>query len=172
MPPSESNVIISWYKLTLFAMLKKYWFLVAIAVVMTFLFLRGGGYEGGGPLSSVSPTATPAKAKYKAPGVTKYPTPLPSVSGYSEAVKQYEGRRIQFDQYCQANPVSSTYKNGTTIMLDNRSGDPRIVQVDGKSYNLAGYGYKLVSLSSTTLPQTYTLNCGSAVNVGKILLQK
>ena len=91
---------------------------------------------------------------------------------YTTLVKQYEGRRIQFDIYCQAIPKNVTYKNGTKVMFDNRSGDARIITIGGVQYNFPGYGYKVLTLSSNTLPKTLLLSCGAAVNVGQILLQR
>lgn len=62
-------------------------------------------------------------------------------------------------------------KNGTSIMLDNRSGDARTFAVGGVFYSIAGYGWKVVTPSSKTLPATMYLDCGSARNVGTIMLQ-
>ena len=91
---------------------------------------------------------------------------------YGDAVQKYGDKRIQFDMYCQANPVNSTYKNGTAIMLDNRSGDARTIAVNGVHYVLGGYGWKILTLSSKVLPATWAVDCGSARNVSKILIQK
>jgi len=91
---------------------------------------------------------------------------------YTALVKQYEGRRIQFDMGCQAIPGQATFKNGTKVMFDNRSGDARIITIGGIQYNFAGYGYKILTLTSKTLPSNILLSCGAAVNVGQILLQR
>ncbi|TSC90938.1 MAG: hypothetical protein G01um10142_188 [Parcubacteria group bacterium Gr01-1014_2] len=93
------------------------------------------------------------------------------IQTYSVAVAQYEGRRIQFDERCQAEPVEVTYKNGTSIMIDNRSPQEKTIKVGDQSYNLPAYGYRILTLSSSTLPNSLSLNCGNAVNVGRILLQ-
>lgn len=116
----------------------------------------------------VQPTATvqPVVNKPKAPSAQT------AAQTYTNLVKEYEGRRIQFDINCQAIPSNVTYKNGTKVMFDNRSGDARIIIVGGVQYNVGGYGYKILTLSSPTLPKTLLLSCGSAVNVGQILLQK
>jgi hypothetical protein len=109
---------------------------------------------------------------------TRHRAPLPlstksSAAAYSTAVKQYEGRRIQFDMYCQAIPTSLVFKNGVSLMLDNRSGDARTITIGGTPYYLAGYGWKVVTLSvsASQLPKTLSINCGSAVNVSHILLE-
>ena len=119
-------------------------------------------------------SATPTPTVTPKPAVKK-----PPVSGtaqqtlaYSEVVKQYVGRQIQFDANCQAIPTQTTFKNGTSVMFDNRSGDARTIKIGDVSYVFPGYGYKILTLSSSTLPKTLNLNCGSAVNVGSILLQK
>jgi hypothetical protein len=102
--------------------------------------------------------------------IKKTPAPTPAKS-YSDTVKEYEGRRIQFDERCQVVPQSPTYKNGTSIMLDNRSASARSVMVGGTKYDLTAYGYKIVTLSSLSLPKELAVSCGSSGNVGKILLQ-
>ena len=91
---------------------------------------------------------------------------------YTQLVAQYVGKRIQFDARCQAIPNNVTFKDGTQVMFDNRSGDARTITVGGTKYQFAGYGYKVLTLSSGTLPKTLYLSCGAAVNVGQILLQK
>lgn len=105
------------------------------------------------------------------PVATKKPSTVTQSQTYTQLVKEYEGRRIQFDINCQAVPSSSAYKNGTKIMFDNRSGDARTITVGGVQYNILGYGYKILTLSSQTLPETILLSCGAAVNVGQVLLQ-
>jgi hypothetical protein len=62
-------------------------------------------------------------------------------------------------------------KNGTSVMLDNRSGDARTFAVGGVFYSIAGYGWKIVTPTSKDLPATLYLDCGSARNVGTLLLQ-
>ena len=95
----------------------------------------------------------------------------PSPEDYTVLVAQYEGRRIQFDINCQAVPGTISYSNGTQVMFDNRSGDARYITVGGVSHYLAGYGYKILTLSSNELPKIILLSCGAGVNVGQILLQ-
>ncbi|HVZ11043.1 MAG TPA: hypothetical protein VG941_01300 [Candidatus Paceibacterota bacterium] len=93
-------------------------------------------------------------------------------SSYTNLVAQYKDARIQFDAHCQAIPATVSIKNGTKIMFDNRSGDTRFITINGVSYRFPGYGYWIIPLTSTALPKTLTLNCGSAVNVGTIMIQK
>lgn len=91
---------------------------------------------------------------------------------YSDAVKKYADRRIQFDAYCQGLPKNPVFKNNTSVMFDNRSGDARWITLDGVRYNFPGYGFKIITLSSAKLPHTVNVDCGSAQNVMTILLQK
>lgn len=121
---------------------------------------------------TVSPTPTPTP--FAKPIVKKSPVSgtAEQTQAYSEAVQQYADRRIQFGINCQTIPAQTTFKNGTSVLFDNRSGDARIIKVGDVSYSFPGYGYKILTLSSFVLPKTLNINCGSAVNVGSILLQK
>ncbi len=94
-----------------------------------------------------------------------------STKSYTELVKEYEGRRIQFDERCQVTPQNPTYKNGTSILLDNRSASARSVMVGGTKYDLVAYGYRIITLSSSSLPKELAVSCGSSGNVGTVLLQ-
>jgi hypothetical protein len=146
------------------------WILLGVAVVGAgWVTLKGDGYMPGD--LQASPTTSPSANAAKA-------TPKPSVKGtpfnsatYSQYVQQYGNRRIQFDASCQASPKSVSVANNTSLMLDNRSGDARTVTVGGVAYALPGYGYTFVTAKSSTLPKTLTINCGSSVNVGTILVQ-
>lgn len=152
-------------------MIKNRAFLLVVVVLLVALGYWLMGKEGrfAGDMSpSSSPSSSPAP-KAQAGGAKDSPA-APSKS-YTELVSEYDGRRIQFDQNCQAIPNGVTFKEGTSIMLDNRSGDPRTIKVGDKSFDLQGYGYWITTLSSPTLPQELFVSCGSAVNVGKILLQ-
>lgn len=91
---------------------------------------------------------------------------------YSQLVAEYADKRIQFDERCQAIPGNPTYKNGTSVMFDNRSGDARYIKIGDATYLFGGYDYKILTLSSPTLPKTLSMNCGAAINIGGILLQK
>lgn len=158
-------------------MKKIYWALVVIAVIAVVGYFKMGskslpyvGYQGA---SSPSPSSSPVKTVYK-PKAKSAPTSN-SDSGtamaYTDLVKQYTDRRIQFDDNCQTTPSAPTYKNNTSILLDNRSATARVVSVNGVKYQLGGYGYKVITLSSTTLPREMSVDCGSRYNVGRILLQ-
>lgn len=153
---------------------KRMWWYVLGVLVVVILFvvlarqnaIAPSGYPTASPSASVSVSASPT------PRHTVTPAPTAGIPvSYNEALVQYVNRRIQFDQYCQAIPSSTVFKNNTTIMLDNRSGDARTVAVGGTQYYLTGYGWRIVTLYSRTLPKTDYLDCGSARNVGTILIQ-
>ncbi len=90
---------------------------------------------------------------------------------YAQALATYADKRIQLDTTCQAHPNNVTYKNGTSIMIDNRS--PQAVSVHiGATYAVKAYGFKIIKLTSATLPSTLLIDCGVSQNVATILLQK
>lgn len=118
--------------------------------------------------TNYSPSPTTGTAAK--PVAKKGTTPV-SGKSYTELVKEYEGKRIQFDERCQMVPKDPTFKNGTYVLLDNRSSSARTIKVGEMKYDLIAYGYQVVALSSSNLPKELLLSCGSSGNVGKILLQ-
>jgi hypothetical protein len=97
-------------------------------------------------------------------------TPVVSIT-YQQALVKYKDRRIQLAQDCQATPTNVTYKNGTSIMIDNRSNATRVVKV-GSSYTIKPWSFKVINLTSSTLPATWLVDCGAQQNVATILIQK
>lgn len=121
--------------------------------------------------NSPSPSAVAGATKTPAPaGKTATPAPTQSMS-YSQLVQAYGSNRIQFDATCQAVPKSMALKSGTSILLDNRSNQSRTITMNGKTYSLVPYGYQVVTVSSSTLPQTVGVNCNNQINAGTINLQ-
>ncbi len=90
---------------------------------------------------------------------------------YAQALAKYKDARIQLDEKCQANPSYATYKNGTSVMIDNRSTSARTVKV-GATYIIKAYGFKIVNLSSSILPVRWLVDCGKSQNVATIFIQK
>ena len=90
---------------------------------------------------------------------------------YADALATYKDARIQRGADCQASPNNVTYKNNSSIMLDNRSDKTRTVKV-GSVFTLPAYGFKIVNLSSPTLPATWYIDCDSSQNVATILIQR
>lgn len=98
----------------------------------------------------------------------------PVTQSYENALALYTGNnRIQLSgtALCQASPTNVTYKNGTSIMIDNRSAQTRTIKL-GTTFTIPGYGFKIIKLSSTTLPTTLIMDCGTQQNIAKVLLQK
>jgi len=90
---------------------------------------------------------------------------------YANALIKYKDARLQLDKTCQASPNNVTYKNGINIMIDNRAPVARTVKV-GSTFGIKAWGFKIVKLSSTTLPATWLVDCGTSQNVATILIQK
>ncbi len=90
---------------------------------------------------------------------------------YQQALAKYKDARIQLDKTCQAIPNNVTYKNGTSIMLDNRAPVARTVKL-GSTFSIKGYGFKIVKLQSATVPTTWQMDCGTSQNVATVLIQK
>jgi hypothetical protein len=145
---------------------------VVIAILIIILVVGGRpNSDVAQNTASVSPSASASSSptsSAKPAGTTVAPSNL----SYSDAIKKYAGTRIQFDQYCQASPNQITIKKGTSIMLDNRSGDARTISVGSVKYVMAGYGFRIVTPTASVLPATLLIDCGSAQNVGKVIIQK
>jgi len=147
------------------------------AIIVVLVIIAGIWWLNGGssnlalfPDASTSPTAEATKT----PAVAKKGTPVPVATSnlsYSQLVAQYGANRIQFNQDCQASPSSMVLKTGTSILLDNRSNKTQVVSLNGSSYTLVAYGYRVVTLSSSSLPKTIGVTCNGQVNTGTINLQ-
>jgi hypothetical protein len=90
---------------------------------------------------------------------------------YTDAVAKYADKRIQLDTTCQARPNNVTFKSGTTIMIDNRSPKTANVRL-GSTFSIKPYGFKIMTLSSSKLPATLYIDCGTSQNVATVLIQK
>ncbi|PJE51142.1 MAG: hypothetical protein COV29_02615 [Candidatus Yanofskybacteria bacterium CG10_big_fil_rev_8_21_14_0_10_36_16] len=90
---------------------------------------------------------------------------------YSQLVKEYETRRVQFDANCRVNSPNSTFKNNTAVMFDNRSADTKIITVGGVDYNFPAYGYKIINIAGIDLPANVSIDCNGVV-VETFLIQK
>lgn len=156
---------------------KYLWYVVGIVVlVLVIVSIRREGSGDPSASNSPSPSSTASTSPTSKPAGTRTPTPAPAGSSmpqsYTEAVKAHEGRRLQFDVRCQVSITKIVVKNGQTVMLDNRSGDARTVVVGSTQYQLPGYGWRVITMSSKTLPATVIVDCGGAQNVAQILIEK
>lgn len=151
---------------------KYFWIAVVVVTVGMIYLATTGGFKIDSLRFNTSPSLSPSISPTPSPIVKKQksvPTPVPKT--YTELVKEYVDRRIQFDQNCQMSPNSVTYKNGVSMMLDNRSAETKKITVGGTNYSIGGYGYKIITLSSKNLPNELWFNCNSATNIGRVLLQ-
>ena len=144
--------------------------MVVLILVLYFVFGTGSSLipslsGPGTTLTSSTPTPTPLKG-----AVNKSKIPVDTKT-YEQYVAEYGSHRIQFDANCQMTPVNPVYKNGTSILLDNRSSKALTITLNGKTYSLQAFGYWVVNLSSTTLPQQLHIGCNASPNIGMILLQ-
>ncbi len=105
-------------------------------------------------------------------GKTKTAPSLNDIS-YNDAFIKYKDARIQLDKTCQAIPSNPTFKNNTNIMIDNRSPVARTVKISSVfNLNIKAWGFKIIKLSSLTLPVAWLVDCDESQNVATILIQK
>ena len=98
-----------------------------------------------------------------------------SAVAYTDALKIYTNKRIQFSdsmyvKECQASPTIVTFASGVKFMLDNRMS--KILNLhftNGLTYSIPAYSFEIISLQT---PATYKVDCGSTQNVVTIQIQK
>ncbi|MFA5841279.1 MAG: hypothetical protein WC847_03360 [Candidatus Paceibacterota bacterium] len=116
------------------------------------------------PVDEVTPTEDTT------PGSVNATSPAASIS-YANALVKYKDARLQLDKTCQGEPKNMTFKNGASLMIDNRAPVARTVKV-GSVFSIKAYGFKIIKLSSSTLPATWYVDCDKSQNVSTILIQK
>ena len=142
----------------------------AVVVILLILFFSTrGSNEVVGKDESGKPLDIPVE-DVSAGSVNSAVKKVPSIS-YADALIKYKDARIQIDDSCQAFPNTVTYKTGTSIMIDNRSSASHTLRI-GSLYAVKPYNFKIIKLTSSTLPMTYLVDCDGAQNVATILLQK
>jgi hypothetical protein len=110
------------------------------------------------------------------PTTNKVNTPVATLS-YTQALKIYADKRLQFsydkNNICLVTPNYAVYKKGTKIMLDNRHSQQISISVGGVVYNVKGYDFKIITLTTTApLPYSMAINCGFGKNNATIILQQ
>ncbi len=149
---------------------KIFWVIIAIVIVGGIVFLNSRQ-------TTVSPvtntnTNTPPSEVTNQPEV-KPTTPVKTITtSYQEMVRKFEGKRIQINDSCQATPSSQTFKNGTQVMFDNRGSKAIKLTIDGVSYPTSAYTYRLITLTSKTLPHSVIINCNGQNNIAQFNLQQ
>ena len=92
---------------------------------------------------------------------------------YDRALTYYGSARIQFTATCQAIPNHATWPNNTDIMLDNRSAETRSLHLGTLGdITIKPWGFKIVRLTSSMLPNVITVDCNASQNVAQINIQK
>jgi len=94
-----------------------------------------------------------------------------SPMNYAQALAKYKDTRIQFNEMCQVIPKNVTYTNNSDIMIDNRASVDRTVKIDSV-YNIKSYSFKIIKLSSETLPMKWLVDCDQSQNVATVSIQK
>jgi len=156
--------------------MKHLWYLIGVlaALIVLAVVVRGPQEAAApAPTESPAPTPEPSVSVSPTPKAVSKPraTPKPPVPTYGEIAGLYEGRRVQFDVFCQAFPVESTFIDGTQVLLDNRSPDDRVVSIGGIQHGLRSFGWKVVTMTAPELPATLAIDCGTAKKVGKIVIE-
>ncbi|MFA5932208.1 MAG: hypothetical protein WC793_02415 [Candidatus Paceibacterota bacterium] len=148
---------------------KNLWIGLAVVLVLVAGFLFWSMKKAVAPaVTDSNPVVEPTEDV--TPGSVNTGSPAASIS-YANALIKYKNARLQLDPTCQASPDKMTFKNGASLMVDNRSSAQRTVKV-GSVFSIKAYGFKIIKLSSATLPATWYVDCGKSQNVSTILIQK
>ncbi|MFH1769789.1 MAG: hypothetical protein ABH833_03945 [Parcubacteria group bacterium] len=153
--------------------MSKSFIVIVIILILAIIIVLAMGPERTANEDEDTLVETPTETPSSPPKTSTPRAPSSQTSGltYEEALVQFAGTRLQFDANCQVSPGRLSLLNGTNIMLDNRSGDARWVSLDGFAYQIPGLGFKIVQAKADSTPYTITIGCGSAVNVGSLLVQ-
>ena len=146
------------------------WWVVGIIVIV--LVIWGVFKLAGGNKTNQSTNNTNQQTANNPPPPPPPPAVISNNPSYNKAVVQYADKRIQFQQSCQTVPNNVVYKNGVTLMLDNRASITHTIKIDSKTYVIGAYDYTIVTLSNTKLPHTILVDCDKSQNVATIMLEK
>ncbi len=117
---------------------------------------------------AVAVTPTPSEDVNQ--GSVNAGAPAASIA-YQDALVKYKDARLQLDKDCQASPHNMTFKNNAYLMVDNRAPVTRTVHI-GSVFPIKAYGFKIVKLSSATLPATWYVDCDKSQNISTLLIEK
>ncbi len=100
---------------------------------------------------------------------------------YTNLVKLFDGKLIDFDAGCQARQSDIIIKNGQEVLIHNASGGnsngnanashPIRVTIANIAYDIAADGFKIVRVVATTVPKKYGITCNGNTNVATITVQ-
>jgi hypothetical protein len=88
---------------------------------------------------------------------------------YANLMIKYKGRMIQFNKECAVITNKQGFKQGTDILLDNRDNTPVKIVIGSRTFNLPGYGYKVIDLPTIG---SFQLDCNKRLNVVTVTVQK
>lgn len=149
--------------------------IVVIAIIVVAAVLRGPKDVAISNVQVPQQTAlenkSPMQPRYYAPVAGETQSPIAPKLSYDAAVNKFWNMRIQFGENCVATPAVSTFKNGTELMIDNRSTQDKVFTVNGSSYPIAAHDYAVVPFTATTSPQKFTINCGVMQNAATVTVQ-
>lgn len=154
---------------------KTLWIVLGAVVIIVILIAIFSGKKEEAVPADTNPVAvvdsvedtTEGSVNVSSGGTTTQPQQLT----YQQAIKTYEGKRIQFDATCQATPFNMTYKDGTYLMLDNRSPETRTIKI-GTPYTIKGYSFKIVKLANVSKATSLGVDCDARQNVATVLVQQ
>ena len=138
--------------------------LVVIVIVIAVVMMKKKNQDNAS-VSQNQETVTPAAESETSTGTT------PNLS-YTQALAKYGTNRIQIKADCQTVPNNVTYKSGTQVMFDNRSATSHTITFKGVKYVIAGYGYRVFTMTASTYPTTVLVDCDGSQNVATILIQR
>lgn len=134
---------------------------VAVIAIGSYVAFTSWQQPAAVPVTDQGPaaTSTPVEIQPVSSGTSQKNTAVVSAGlTYEAALDQYRDRRIQL-QDCVADPSTQTYKSGTKVMFDNRSPEPTQITLDGRAIRFDGYEFRIVTLSSVTLPKSVSVDC-------------
>jgi hypothetical protein len=88
---------------------------------------------------------------------------------YANLMLKYKGRMVQFNTECAVVTNKVGFKQGTDILLDNRDNTPVKIVIGSRTFNLPGYGYKVIDLPTIG---SFQLDCNKRLNVVTVTVQK
>lgn len=141
---------------------------VALAIIIVVWFVMGKTPVAKEEVNNTQ-IAVESTEDLSTPSVRALPGAAPL--SYTDALVQYKDARLQLDKDCRADLTNSTFKNNSSIMIDNRSDKPRNVKV-GSVFPIKPWGFKIVKLSSSTLPTIWYVDCDNSQNVATISIQR
>jgi ABC-type anion transport system duplicated permease subunit len=145
---------------------------VAVIALIIILFVVFKNKEVEAPVTSELP-AIETKAPVKTRATVKSTAEVKENLSYAEALAKYSSKyRIQFGKDCQAHPAALVVAKGSSIMLDNRGPASEVITIGDNSYQIAGYGFKIVTVtSSSNSPVSYGVDCKNQKNVNTLTVE-